>query len=85
MSADPGLIEKVRSGDRLSELGDLPARGTRAARSAEERREAHALTAEEPSPDRVGAWREAMSPADRAAFEAEAGDLLRELGYPVED
>jgi len=32
----------------------------------------------------VGRWRTEMSPVDRALFEAEAGDLLRELGYAKE-
>jgi hypothetical protein len=37
-------------------------------------------------PPRVGVrdWSTEMSSADRAAFEATAGDLLAELGYPVE-
>jgi Sulfotransferase family len=37
-------------------------------------------------PPRVGVrdWRTEMSPADRAAFESVAGDLLAELGYEVE-
>jgi hypothetical protein len=83
---EPAMLRyHERSADRLEELGDLPAEGARTARSAAERRQAHALTAAEPSAERAGAWREAMSAGDRAAFEAEAGTLLRELGYPVED
>ena len=69
--------------ERLGELGDLPAEGARGARPAAERRAAHALTTEAPSEGRAGAWREEMAPEEVAAFEAEAGDLLRELGYPV--
>jgi hypothetical protein len=34
---------------------------------------------------RVGGWRDAMTAIDRYAFEAAAGDLLRELGYAQGD
>ena len=40
-----------------------------------------ALTMEEPQLSRVQAWRTGMEPAERARFEAIAGDLLNELGY----
>ena len=46
--------------------------------------ESHKLAMEPPKADRVGQWREKMSPEDRAEFEAEAGDLLADLGYEVE-
>jgi hypothetical protein len=32
----------------------------------------------------IGRWRTDMTPADRAAFEAHAGDLLRQLGYAAD-
>jgi hypothetical protein len=35
-----------------------------------------------PDPGRIGGWRTAMSPAERAEFQRVAGKLLRELGYP---
>jgi hypothetical protein len=43
----------------------------------------HAMTTKPPSADRVARWRTQMSDDDRAAFEAVAGDLLADLGYPV--
>ena len=48
-----------------------------------ERQASHALAAGPPTSARTGAWREQMSPADRAEFEAVAGGLLVELGYEV--
>jgi Sulfotransferase family len=47
----------------------------------QEQTRAHALTTKPPQRQRVGAWKKEMSPADRAVFEREAGDLLSELGY----
>lgn len=71
-----------RAGERLMEVArDLPAAAGKKLRPAEERMAAHALTMEPPKPDRVYAWRQQMSAADRAAFEHEAGELLAELGY----
>ncbi len=71
-----------RAGERLSEMaGDLPARGGKALRPGSERLAAHALAAEPPRAERVGAWREEMRPEDVAAFEDAAGGLLEELGY----
>jgi Sulfotransferase family len=72
-----------RAGERLAELGDLPAEGDRRERAGAERQASHALAASPPTSARTGAWRERMSPADRAEFEAVAGGLLVELGYEV--
>jgi len=33
--------------------------------------------------DRINKWRQAMSPSAQALFEAVAGDVLQELGYPL--
>jgi hypothetical protein len=81
---DPVMLDyHERSGERLEELNrDLPPAGEREARSAEERMGAHALAAGPPTAARTEAWREEMPAADVAAFEAVAGPLLRELGYP---
>jgi len=35
-------------------------------------------------PENAGKWKQTMSPQQRALFESVAGDLLIELGYPVE-
>jgi hypothetical protein len=50
---------------------------------AEVRARQHRHVSQPPRADRVARWRNDMSPADRAAFEQIAGDLLVELGYPV--
>ena len=52
-------------------------------RAGEERKASHALAAEPATSAHTGAWREQMSTAERAEFEAVAGDLLAELGYEV--
>ena len=73
-----------RSGERLKEMARaLPAEGRAKELSVERRMETHAMTTKPPSADRVARWRTQMSAEQRAEFEAEAGDLLKELGYPV--
>lgn len=49
--------------------------------TAEERVRQHELVSKPPSSQRAGRWRTDMSEEDRQAFEAIAGDLLRDLGY----
>ncbi len=74
-----------RAEERLAEKDrDLYRGPDREAVSAEHRMESHKLAMEPPKADRVGRWREKMSPEARAEFEAEAGDLLADLGYEVE-
>ena len=84
---DPAMLDYHRNAaERLEEMaGDLPAQGGKARRPGSERLAAHALASEPPRKERIAAWREQMSPADAAAFDAEAGDLLDELGYPRAD
>jgi LPS sulfotransferase NodH len=41
----------------------------------------HGNTHRPPTTERIGSWRSVMSPADVAACERAAGDLLAELGY----
>lgn len=74
----------LRAEERLSELGDkIVGRGGESHHiRGEERRHIHRLTMQPPDPSRSGRWRTEMSPEAIAAFEAEAGDLLEELGYP---
>jgi hypothetical protein len=81
---DPAMLDYHRhAAERLEEMaGDLPAQGGKSRRPGSERLAAHALASEPPRKERIAAWREQMSPADAAAFDAEAGDLLEELGYP---
>ncbi len=74
-----------RAEERLAEKDrDLYRGPDREVVSAEHRMESHRLAMEPPNADRVYRWREKMSPEDRAVFEAEAGDLLADLGYEVE-
>jgi hypothetical protein len=78
------LAYHERSADRLEEIArDLDDEDGGALRPARERIEAHSLVTEAPRSDRVGRWRELMTPADVAQFEAVAGDLLAELGYEI--
>lgn len=50
---------------------------------AQVRARQHRNVSSPPREDRVARWRRDMAPADQAAFEAIAGDLLVQLGYPV--
>jgi hypothetical protein len=69
--------------ERLAELGDLDAEGSKQARDADERAGAHARAKEAASTSRIGVWRTEMDAGDRHEFEAVAGSLLSELGYDV--
>ncbi len=73
-TAEERLKEKAR---------ELPRGKGRDPQSAERRLKSHEKTFEPPNPSLIGQWREQMDPADRAAYEALAGDLLDELGYEV--
>ena len=82
---DPAMLAyHERAEERLGELGDLPAAGGRpgaAGRRAPRRPRARRRGRR---PARASAaWREEMSAAERAEFEAVAGELLAELGYDV--
>jgi hypothetical protein len=82
---DPAMLAyHERAAERLREIDrELPAKRGRPQLGAQRRLAAHERASEPPAPERVGAWRSEMSARDRAAFEAEAGDLLAELGYEV--
>jgi hypothetical protein len=81
-----GMLEyHERSAERLRELDHaLPAADGKGAREAAHRQAKHALTAAPPQRSKLEQWRSELTEAEVAAFEAEAGDLLEELGYPVE-
>jgi len=51
----------------------------------ERRIEQQIATTQPPDLARVGAWKAALTAEESRAFEAVAGDVLREFGYPVED
>lgn len=82
---DAVLGYHARAGERLAREAELdfePIKGSLVV-PAEVRRRAHALVSQPPRPDRIGRWEREMSPADVAAVEGVAADLLVELGYPV--
>jgi hypothetical protein len=82
---EPAMLDyHERADDRLAEMKrDLPARGQRPHQPAEKRMQIHALTREPPKVDRVYRWRSQMNDEERQEFEAEAGELLADLGYEV--
>jgi len=72
------------AGERLEEINrDLAARGDLPTQSAEGRVAPHALAAEAPKRERIGAWRTEMPPEEVAEFEVKGGEMLRELGYEL--
>jgi hypothetical protein len=79
---DPAMLRyHERAEERLAELGDLPAQGRKGVRRSEDRLAIHTYTREPPKRERVARWKTEMDPADRERYEAEAGELLAELGY----
>lgn len=52
--------------------------------TAAERAAQHALVREPPRADRIGRWRTELPADARRQFEEVAGDLLAELGYPLD-
>ncbi len=82
---DDAMLEyHERAGERLKEMArTLPGDGRAKELSVERRMATHAMTTKPPSADRVARWRTQMTGEQRAEFEAVAGELLAELGYPV--
>lgn len=80
---DPAMLAyHERAVARLAEIDrELPAKRGGPELEAEPRIAAHARASDPPSPARAAAWRKEMSPEEVVDFEAEAGDLLEELGY----
>jgi hypothetical protein len=82
---DPSMLAyHERAGERMGEVERDFTPGGGEVISASERADQHALVREPPRSDRAGRWREQMSAEDRAAFEEIAGELLGELGYPLD-
>ncbi len=81
---DPCMLDyHERAEQRLREKArDLPRRN-RPVQTAEARMESHRLAKEPPREDRLGMWRQRMSPDEIASYEAIAGPLLTELGYEL--
>lgn len=82
---DPVMLAyHERSAGRLAELDrDLPSRGTKPERSAENRMAMHAAATRPPDESMLGKWRTEMAAEDLVTFERIAGEVLEELGYPL--
>ena len=82
---DPVVLRYYEhAAERMAEMArDLPATDGKPTRPGEERMQAHAMTQKPPDPSAMYRWKEKMAPADVAAFDAAAGELLSELGYEV--
>ena len=72
-----------RAEGRLAEKARELPRKNRPNQPAEARLESHRLAKEPPRSDRIGMWRERMTPEEVAEYEAVAGDMLVELGYEL--
>jgi hypothetical protein len=81
---DPVMLDyHERAEGRLQEKArELPRKG-RPDQPAEARLESHKLAKEPPRSDRIGMWRERMTPEEVAEYESVAGDMLLELGYEL--
>ena len=81
---DPVMLDyHERAEGRLQEKARELPRKNRPNQPAEARMESHRLAQEPPRSDRIGMWRERMSPEEVSEYEAIAGDMLTRLGYEV--
>ena len=82
---DPVMLEyHERAEGRLAEKARELPRKNRPNQTAEARMESHVLAKEPPRSDRIGMWRERMTPEEIAEYERVAGDMLVELGYELD-
>ncbi len=81
---DPAMLEfHSRAADRLAEVSDIRL-ASGEFRTASQRLTQFERVSSPISGARAGAWRDELSAEDRRRFEAVAGDVLRELGYPTQ-
>jgi Sulfotransferase family len=81
---DPVMLDyHERAEGRLAEKARELPRKNRPPQPAEARLDSHRLAKEPPQSDRIGMWRERMTPEEVASYEAVAGDLLVTLGYEL--
>lgn len=82
---DPVLLRHHEGAtERLEEIAkSLPETETGRKLSAEKRMSAHEMATKPLSTERLEVWRRNMEPADLEVFEDIAGDVLRDLGYPL--
>lgn len=80
--SDEVLDYQVRAPDRVAEVtNEAQTADGRVLAPVRRRHEIHARLSRPPMRERIGAWREELSPQDQAFFMAEAGTLMSELGY----
>ncbi len=81
---DPVMLDyHERAEGRLAEKARELPRKNRPNQPAEARLDSHRLAKEPPRSDRIGMWRERMTPDEVAEYEAVAGDMLVTLGYEL--
>jgi hypothetical protein len=81
---DPVMLDyHERAEQRLAEKARELPRRNRPPQPAAARLESHRLAKEPPRSDRVGMWRERMTPDEVAEYEAVAGDMLVQTGYQL--
>jgi hypothetical protein len=81
---DPVMLDyHERAEGRLAEKARELPRKNRPNQTAEARIESHVMAREPPRADRIGMWKERMTPDEVAEYEAVAGDMLVELGYEL--
>lgn len=82
---DPAMLDyHERAPERIAEVR-TEGRGIRGevVVTVEQRHAIHRFTSSPPRADRIGRWRHELRWWERRVFEARAGYLLAELGYPV--
>ncbi len=81
---DPVMLDyHERAEGRLAEKARELPRKNRPNQPAEARLASHRLAKEPPRSDRIGMWRERMTPEQIVEYEAIAGDMLTILGYEL--
>ena len=81
---DPTMLDyQVAAGTRLEEFRDWRRPAGEMFLEGDYRRSIHQRTRQPLDAERIDHWRHVLQPAEVAAFEAEAGELLTELGYSL--
>jgi Sulfotransferase family len=82
---DPAMLSyHETAAERMREIDrTLPGTDDRVELDSSQRLAKHEMATKPPERDRIFAWRREMSETDRAEFEEVAGNLLRDLDYPV--
>jgi hypothetical protein len=78
------LAYHERAPDRVREVRSEGRGGRGEVITVDQRHSIHALTGVPPQTDRIGRWRSELRWWERRRFRSVAGDLLAELGYPVD-